>query len=85
MLKGGMLVASIVGLETRATMDIDTTVRSLNLTLEELDAEETAVYGVRIVIQPQSDENEKVSFLEKGTYAGQLTVKITDKATKKAE
>lgn len=34
-LKGGMLVASIVGLETRATMDIDTTVRSLNLTLED--------------------------------------------------
>ena len=57
----------------------------LNLTLEELDAEETAVYGVRIVIYPQSDENEKVSFLEKGTYAAQLTVKITDKATKKAD
>ena len=54
----------------------------LNLTLEELDAEDTAVHGVRIVIYPQSDENEKVSFLEKGTYAGQLTVKITDKATK---
>lgn len=54
----------------------------LNLTLEELDAEDTAVHGVRIVIYPQSDENEKVSFLEKGTYAAQLTVKITDKATK---
>lgn len=33
-LKGGMLVASVVGLETRATMDIDTTVRSLPLTIE---------------------------------------------------
>jgi predicted nucleotidyltransferase component of viral defense system len=31
-LKGGMLVAAVVGLETRATMDIDTTVKSLNLT-----------------------------------------------------
>lgn len=31
-LKGGMLVAAIVGLDTRATMDIDTTVKSLNLT-----------------------------------------------------
>ena len=28
-LKGGMLVAAVVGLETRATMDIDTTVRAL--------------------------------------------------------
>ena len=33
-LKGGMLVAAVVGLETRATMDIDTTVKSLALTIE---------------------------------------------------
>ena len=30
-LKGGMLVSSMVGIETRATMDIDTTVRALPL------------------------------------------------------
>ncbi|MBR5678407.1 MAG: nucleotidyl transferase AbiEii/AbiGii toxin family protein [Paludibacteraceae bacterium] len=30
-LKGGMLVAAVVGLDTRATMDIDTTVKSLDL------------------------------------------------------
>lgn len=30
-LKGGMLVAAVVGLDTRATMDIDTTVRALRL------------------------------------------------------
>ena len=30
-LKGGMLVAAVVGLDTRATMDIDTTVRFLTL------------------------------------------------------
>lgn len=30
-LKGGMLVASIVGVDMRATMDIDTTVKSLSL------------------------------------------------------
>ncbi len=33
-LKGGMLVAAVVGLATRATMDIDTTVRSLTLSME---------------------------------------------------
>lgn len=33
-LKGGMLVASIVGLETRATMDIDTTARLISLSRE---------------------------------------------------
>jgi hypothetical protein len=34
-LKGGMLVSVIVGLNTRATMDIDTTVKSISLTLQE--------------------------------------------------
>lgn len=33
-LKGGMLVSALVGVEARATMDIDTTVRSLPLTKE---------------------------------------------------
>ena len=33
-LKGGMLVAALVGLDTRATMDIDTTVKSLELSKE---------------------------------------------------
>ena len=34
-LKGGLLVAAVVGLEARATMDIDTTVKSLPLTMED--------------------------------------------------
>ncbi len=33
-LKGGMLVSSLVGLEARSTMDIDTTVKSLPLSIE---------------------------------------------------
>lgn len=33
-LKGGMLVSSVVGLDMRATMDIDTTVKSLELSKE---------------------------------------------------
>ncbi len=33
-LKGGMLVAAVVGVDTRATMDIDTTVKALNLSEE---------------------------------------------------
>lgn len=36
-LKGGMLVASLIGLDMRATMDIDTTVRSLPLTIPEAE------------------------------------------------
>ena len=34
-LKGGMLVSSLVGINTRATMDIDTTIRSFPLQLKE--------------------------------------------------
>jgi hypothetical protein len=33
-LKGGMLVAAVIGMDMRATMDIDTTVQSLTLTTE---------------------------------------------------
>lgn len=35
--KGGMLVAAIVDLDTRATMDLDTTLRDLPLTEENLN------------------------------------------------
>lgn len=34
--KGGMLISSIVGLDTRATMDLDTTLRNLPLTKEQI-------------------------------------------------
>ena len=34
--KGGMLIAAIVGLDTRSTMDLDTTLRNLPLTREQI-------------------------------------------------
>ncbi|WP_197723836.1 nucleotidyl transferase AbiEii/AbiGii toxin family protein [Methylomusa anaerophila] len=37
-LKGGFLIAAIVGLDTRATMDLDTTIKGLALTEESLRA-----------------------------------------------
>ncbi len=36
-LKGGMLVASMVGLESRSTMDIDTTVKGANVSIEDVE------------------------------------------------
>ena len=36
MVKGGILVAAIVGLDTRSTMDLDTTLRNLPLTEEQI-------------------------------------------------
>lgn len=35
-LKGGMLVSALVGMENRSTMDIDTTVKDLMLTVDEV-------------------------------------------------
>lgn len=37
-LKGGMLIAAIVGLDNRATMDLDTTLKNLPLTIESIQA-----------------------------------------------
>ena len=43
MVKGGMLIAAIVGLDTRSTMDLDTTLRNLPLTEEQIS---TAIRSV---------------------------------------
>nr|WP_269438258.1 nucleotidyl transferase AbiEii/AbiGii toxin family protein [Phosphitispora fastidiosa] len=37
-LKGGFLIAAIVGLDTRATMDLDTTIKGMDLTNESISA-----------------------------------------------
>lgn len=47
-LKGGMFVASYVGLDTRATMDIDTTVKSIPLTLEKASEVIRQITDIRI-------------------------------------
>ena len=36
-IKGGMLIASLVGIDTRATMDLDATLRNLPLKKEEIE------------------------------------------------
>ena len=45
-LKGGMLVAAIVGLDNRATMDMDTTLKDLPLTPEAIRSALEAVCGI---------------------------------------
>ena len=50
-LKGGMLVAAIVGLDNRATMDLDTTVKSLPLTPEAI------TNALQIVCTIQTDDD----------------------------
>ena len=52
--KGGMLIAAIVGLDTRSTMDLDTTLRNLPLTEEQLSAAIETIFKM--------DLNDDVSF-----------------------
>lgn len=52
--KGGMLIAAIVGLDTRATMDLDTTLRNLTLTEEKI---RTAIEEIKSI-----DLDDDVSF-----------------------
>lgn len=42
-LKGGLLIASMVGLDNRTTMDIDTTIRNYNLSAEDAEKMETII------------------------------------------
>lgn len=50
-----------------------TTNTGLQLTVDEMPED---AYGIRIVIRPLDDDNDKISLFEKITYANQLTVKI---------
>ena len=44
--KGGMLIAAIVGVDTRSTMDLDTTLRNLPLTKEQITEAMEAVCDI---------------------------------------
>ena len=57
-LKGGMLVAAIVGIDNRATMDLDTTLKNLPLTPEAIEKALNEIF--------QIDLNDEVKFKFKG-------------------
>lgn len=46
--KGGMLIAAIVGLDTRSTMDLDTTLRNLPLTEEQISVALSAICKIEL-------------------------------------
>lgn len=57
-LKGGMLVAALVGLDNRATMDLDTTLKNLPLTPEAIEKALKEIFEI--------DLNDDVNFSLKG-------------------
>ena len=64
--KGGMLIAAIVGLDTRTTMDLDATLRNLPLTVEkiteainticEIDMQDEVVFKVKSIESIRKDD-----------------------------
>ena len=69
-LKGGILVSSMVGVDRRSTMDIDTTIRNLNLSIEDARSivEEISAIpledGIRFELQDVSE------IMEDAEYSG---------------
>lgn len=55
-IKGGMLIASIIGIEHRATMDLDTTLRNLTLT------ENSICEAFRIICSVQAEDGISFSY-----------------------
>lgn len=47
-IKGGMLVAAIVGLDTRSTMDLDATLRNMPLTEEQITQAIQSICGINL-------------------------------------
>ncbi|MCM1307242.1 MAG: nucleotidyl transferase AbiEii/AbiGii toxin family protein [Butyrivibrio sp.] len=56
-LKGGMLIAAIVGLDNRATMDLDTTLKNLPLTPENIEE------ALRNIMSIESGDNVDFSYI----------------------
>ena len=76
-LKGGFLISAIVGLDTRATMDLDTTIKGFTLTHEAIRKIFTDICAVQIADDVQfevvgiSDIRERLPFC-----LHELTVKL---------
>ena len=47
-LKGGFLISAIVGLDTRATMDLDTTIKGFDLTIENLQQIFESICSIKV-------------------------------------
>lgn len=69
-LKGGMLVAAIVGLDTRATMDIDTTVKALTISKDNIIKIVEDIIAVEIPDGVQFRITKVTDIMEEHDYPG---------------
>lgn len=69
-LKGGMLVSAMVGLDNRATMDIDTTVRNLPLDTETAEKIVTEIAAVSVDDNIRFEIKDISSIMDEAEYGG---------------
>lgn len=69
-LKGGMLVAAIVGLDNRATIDLDTTLKNLPLTPESIKAALSEIFEIPCEDEITFEISNIAPIREDGIYGG---------------
>ena len=69
-LKGGLLVASMVGIDNRATMDIDATVRNYNLSAEDAKKMIEEIISVSLKDEVQFTIKSVESIMDEAEYPG---------------
>ena len=69
-LKGGMLVAALIGIDSRATIDIDTTVNSINLSKENTIKIINEIISIEVPDGVQFSITKTVDIMEEFKYPG---------------
>ncbi len=69
-LKGGMLVASLVGLDMRATMDIDSTVTALTLSVEEAKSVVKSIISIKLDDNASFEITDAETIMDEFDYPG---------------
>lgn len=69
-LKGGMLVSALVGVDTRATMDIDATVKGLPLTTEDAERILTEIIAIALEDEVHFRIKSVGAIMEEAKYSG---------------
>lgn len=69
-LKGGMLVAAMVGLDNRATMDIDTSIRNLPLDMEHAKKIVEEIAAVKIDDNIRFEIKDILNIMDEAEYGG---------------
>ena len=72
-IKGGMLISAIVGLDTRITMDLDTTLRRLALTEEKVKETVNEICSIDL----EDDVSFRINSVAPIRYARELTFEDT--------